>query len=39
MATQEGPVDHIVVIQYSSAGFVILVRPDPNYNILGKKSG
>lgn len=38
MATQaEGLPDHIALIQYGGAGFVILVRPDPNYDILGKK--
>lgn len=39
MATQaEGLLDHLVLIQYSSSGFVIPVRPDPNYDILGKSS-
>lgn len=38
MATQaEGLLD-LVLIQYSSSGFVIPVRPDPNYDILGKSS-
>lgn len=37
MATQaEGPLDHIALIQYGCSGFVIPVRPDPNYDILGK---
>jgi len=37
MATQaEGLLDLIMLIQYSSTGFVIPVRHDPNYNILGK---
>lgn len=37
MATQaEGLPDHIALIQYSRSGFVIPVRPDPNYDILGK---
>lgn len=37
MATQaEGLPDHIALIQYGNSGFVIPVRPDPNYDILGK---
>lgn len=37
MATKaEGLPDHIALIQYGCSGFVIPVRPDPNYDILGK---
>ncbi|KAK5876590.1 hypothetical protein CesoFtcFv8_025925 [Champsocephalus esox] len=37
MATQaEGLRDHIALLQYARSGFVIPVRPDPNYHILGK---
>lgn len=38
MATQpEGLLDHIALIQCGFLGFVIPVRLDPNYDILGKK--
>jgi len=40
MATRaEGLLDHIALIPNGCSGFVIPVRPDPNYDIPGKKVG